>query len=299
MASDSAAAKEIAKATGTAFGDDTIGVIMSKYDKDGNGIFDLEEVRNIVRDIQAEQKKSKQLGRAVMALFLLVIILIGALVGTAIAGAMIGGEAIKEAKVPNCDGPDAPATCAEGNLVRTGTVESFYPSVFQLATAKTEQLAQFKDLTFYVDMTADTSIGGAVEATFKVAGAYKRDDNTVYVVTTNGYKVALHADSATGTITMDGTTFPVLDEPPAGGRRLETAADPPILKTVTARQLAVKHSERRQLGSFSGALMTSASFTMMAASGGDDRRKLQFGGAFGGALLTSGSFTMMAASGGF
>ena len=28
-------------------------------------------------------------------------------------------------------------------------------------------------------------------------------------------------------------------------------------------------------------------------------RRLQFGGAFGGALLTSGSFTMMAASGGF
>ena len=30
-----------------------------------------------------------------------------------------------------------------------------------------------------------------------------------------------------------------------------------------------------------------------------DKRELQFGGAFGGALLTSGSFTMMAASGGF
>lgn len=30
-----------------------------------------------------------------------------------------------------------------------------------------------------------------------------------------------------------------------------------------------------------------------------NRRKLQFGGTFGGALLTSGSFTMMAASGGF
>ena len=29
------------------------------------------------------------------------------------------------------------------------------------------------------------------------------------------------------------------------------------------------------------------------------KRELQFGGAFGGALLTSGSFTMMAASGGF
>lgn len=33
--------------------------------------------------------------------------------------------------------------------------------------------------------------------------------------------------------------------------------------------------------------------------GGSRRRLTQFGGAFGGALLTSGSFTMMAASGGF
>ena len=32
---------------------------------------------------------------------------------------------------------------------------------------------------------------------------------------------------------------------------------------------------------------------------GGGRDLLQFGGAFGGALLTSGSFTMMAASGGF
>jgi len=44
---------------------------------------------------------------------------------------------------------------------------------------------------------------------------------------------------------------------------------------------------------------------MMAASGGfeeeesDELGEGQFGGSFGGALLTSGSFTMMAASGGF
>jgi hypothetical protein len=36
-----------------------------------------------------------------------------------------------------------------------------------------------------------------------------------------------------------------------------------------------------------------------AAPAGSGRRRTQFGGAFGGALLTSGSFTMMAASGGF
>ena len=41
-----------------------------------------------------------------------------------------------------------------------------------------------------------------------------------------------------------------------------------------------------------GALMTSGSFTMMAAGGGVRRQLFQ------GALMTSGSYTMMAASGG-
>merc|ERR1712146_447096 len=52
-------------------------------------------------------------------------------------------------------------------------------------------------------------------------------------------------------------------------------------------------------GSFAGALMTSGSFTMMAASGADEE-ELGEGtgtGSFAGALMTSGSFTMMAASG--
>ena len=37
------AAKEIAKATGEKFGDDTVGRILAKYDKDGNGTFDIAE----------------------------------------------------------------------------------------------------------------------------------------------------------------------------------------------------------------------------------------------------------------
>jgi len=52
-------------------------------------------------------------------------------------------------------------------------------------------------------------------------------------------------------------------------------------------------------GSFAGALMTSGSFTMMAA-GGVDEEELGEGagtGSFAGALMTSGSFTMMAAGG--
>merc|ERR1711988_154998 len=52
-------------------------------------------------------------------------------------------------------------------------------------------------------------------------------------------------------------------------------------------------------GNFAGALMTSGSFTMMAASGvGEEELGEGDGtGNFAGALMTSGSFTMMAASG--
>merc|ERR1719310_2386022 len=54
-------------------------------------------------------------------------------------------------------------------------------------------------------------------------------------------------------------------------------------------------------GAFGGALLTSGSFTMMAASGGfEEEESDELGeGQFGGAFVTSGSFTMMAASGGF
>ena len=53
------------------------------------------------------------------------------------------------------------------------------------------------------------------------------------------------------------------------------------LETVSGRELAERHTERRKL--FQDALVTQ----------GTDRRKL-----FSGALMTSGSFTMMAAGGG-
>jgi len=265
-------------------------------DRDGSGTLTPVEMLEIMRTMADSAKAAKRMGRTIFGLAGLVVLLVLALVGVSIAGAIVGGETIKESKVPSCAGPDASdPRCSAGNIVHTASVESFTPSIFALPTASTNQLAYLKDLTMYVDMTSDPAIGGAVEATFKVAGAYKRTDTTAYVVTTNGFKIALHSDSQTGTISMDDTTFPVLDSPPSsGGRRLETLAEAPVLETKTARQMAVAHESRRKLN-FAGALITSGSFTMMAATGGIRRdRKLSFAGA----LMTSGSFTMMAAMGG-
>jgi len=261
-------------------------------DRDNSGTLTPVEMIEIMRSMAESEKTKKRMGRTIFALIGLVVLLVLALVGVSITGAIVGGETIKESKVPSCADPEvSDPRCSANNVVHTASVESFTPSIFALPTASTNQLAYLKDLTMYVDMSSDPAVGGAVEATFKVAGAYKRADTTAYVVTTNGYKIALHSDSQTGTISMDDTTFPVLDTPPSsGGRRLETSAEAPMLETKTARQMAQAHESRRKL--FQGALMTSGSFTMMAASAGSDRRDRKL---FNGALMSSGSFTMMAA----
>merc|ERR1712098_829383 len=74
---------------------------------------------------------------------------------------------------------------------------------------------------------------------------------------------------------------------------------------VTAPDSKVAKKEEANLGEEAGfaggALMTSGSFTMMAASSGIEEEEGELGegaGFAGGALMTSGSFTMMAASSG-
>merc|ERR1712138_175668 len=70
-----------------------------------------------------------------------------------------------------------------------------------------------------------------------------------------------------------------------------------------SKETKVSTAEKSNLGEsegFAGALMTSGSFTMMAAGAGfEEESELGEGEGFAGALMTSGSFTMMAAGAGF
>ena len=273
--------------------------LFKNADRDGSGTITPVEMIEIMRTMSEGKKAAKRMGRSIMGLIALVFTLIIALVGVSISGAMVGGEAIKESKVPDCSDPAVAAVagkCDEGKMVRVGAVESFVDSVFDLPKVPTNQLAYIRDVTFYADMTSDASVGGPVEATFKVAGAFKRSDTQAWLRTTDGNTIVLDAAAQTGTLTManGGPVFPLSSTPPTSstGRRLETAADAPMVATKTGRQLAESHAARgRELG-FSGGLMTSGSFTMMAASGLNRRRELSFSGS----LMTSGSFTMMAAT---
>merc|ERR1711977_632698 len=82
---------------------------------------------------------------------------------------------------------------------------------------------------------------------------------------------------------------------------VETAS----LEKTDANPDAVAETKKSDLGegfnnAFSGALLTSGSFTMMASAAYEEEEELGegegFNNAFSGALLTSGSFTMMASA---
>merc|ERR1712225_46511 len=80
-----------------------------------------------------------------------------------------------------------------------------------------------------------------------------------------------------------------------------SSADTPAPAVEKKAETKVEKAGGAQLGEsegFGGALMTSGSFTMMAASTSfeEEEGELGEGEGFGGALMTSGSFTMMAAS---
>merc|ERR1711918_25538 len=73
-----------------------------------------------------------------------------------------------------------------------------------------------------------------------------------------------------------------------------------VAPAVASNEVDAAEEDKADLGegsAFSGALMTSGSFTMMA-SGNYEEEELGEGegSAFSGALMTSGSFTMMASS---
>ena len=104
-------------------------------------------------------------------------------------------------------------------------------------------------------------VGGWVEATYKISGAYKRTADEVYLSTPEGHVLKVDSAANTGLITMSsGTTHAVTDQTPPERRSLKRGPEP---KFKTARMMS---EARRKLGYFS-ALQTSGSFTMMQAGG--------------------------------
>jgi hypothetical protein len=243
------------------FGGDDVGAIMAKYDTDGNGSFSISEVRLIVEDVQKQKSENRSMKKLICMLLGFMLLLLVALVGTSLFGAVIGGDAIKETRVA----ADQPPPGARA--VATAPLRSHSANLFGLANAPTDQLALLQDVTMYVDMTSGPP-AGVVESSFKIAGAYKASVTQAYLVTNNGYNIVLDSAAQTGSITMDGSTYTILEEMPssANGRSLELAkAQTPPIPTLIRKDLVKEHQEKRRKLSFEGGLMTSGSFTMMAA----------------------------------
>ena len=269
----------IAQATGTAFGDDAVGAIMKKYDRDGNGTFDTSEVRQIVNDVQAQKVKNKQLKWFVGILFLLstrnspacppsstgkfkpqhppFLRLVPAPAVIAMCVAMFGvsfaaGMALKESKVEG-----STMTALNGDAMQVDTVESNV-GLFDLPAVDTASLAKMKDVVFYADLTALASTGSWAEVTFKVAGVLKANNDVATIKTTSGEAVTVRRAAKTGELLMNGVSYPISDQCTgscsAGRRKLATEVNvsPPAF------------NGKRKLGFFS-ALMTSGSFMMMQA----------------------------------
>ena len=108
-------------------------------DTDGSGTLSPAEMLTIMRQMYEGEKAQKRMGRTIWGLSGLVVLLIVALTGVSIAGAVVGGEAIKESKVPDCSDPD-PTQCDGSNVVNVATVESYVESIFDLPAAPTNQV---------------------------------------------------------------------------------------------------------------------------------------------------------------
>ena len=122
-------------------------------DKDGSGTLDPTELVGVLRSMVETEKANKRLNRLVALLFALVVLLITALTGTAIAGSVVGGNAIKEDHTIDCSDSNDPR-CDGAMAVHTMPVESFAPSIFDLVETPIEQLAYLRDLTMYIDLTS-------------------------------------------------------------------------------------------------------------------------------------------------
>jgi Ca2+-binding EF-hand superfamily protein len=213
-------------------------------DADASGVISTKELFGVIKGAAESDKQKKLFQKLAMVLVGVICVLVGLICAVSIVGAVVGGNAIKEAKMPDCSSGNNPLCAAA--VVSTNKVESFIPSVFGLAAVPTNQMAYIKDVSMFIDMSSSPAIGRTVEASFKLAGAYKFSDTQAYLVTSNGYTISLDATNSIGAITMDGSTFPLTETAPTTGRRLQTNPHKPMAKTMTARQAYSVIRERRR-----------------------------------------------------
>ena len=180
---------------------------------------------------------------------------------------LIAGMALKDTKVQG-----STMMALDGSVMQVDSCES-NTGLFDLPAVDTATLAKLKDLVFYVDLTALAGAGAWAEATFKVAGVWKINNDVATIKMTSGESVTIRRAAKTGELLMNGASYPVSDKctgtcsVQGSSRRLRTdnAVTEPV-EFTGPRSGAVGTPRGRKLGFFS-ALQTSGSFTMMQAGG--------------------------------
>ena len=86
-------------------------------DADSSGSISVKELFGVIKRAAESDKAKRLFRRLFFASLLVIVVLVGAMLGMSI----VGGEAIKENRNPNCDTGE----CDPGRLVSVGTVESF------------------------------------------------------------------------------------------------------------------------------------------------------------------------------
>ena len=224
--SKEAAAEEVAKATGTKYDRaNPVEALMDKYDVNGDGVFQVEEVKSIIRDVMQQAQMNKMLKKFVGVLVLIILAVLFAMFGVSFAA----GFALKDSKVaavPQVEG-SMPMVATDGMPISVEATESTL-GFFALPALSAAELAALSTFSAFVDMTTGPAAAW-VEFSAKLATVYKSDDTVATLETVTGHVVTVNAAAKTATLTMDGKTYPVVKDAPAAMRRrleknyLETA----------------------------------------------------------------------------
>ena len=154
----------LAKATGTNFGTDAIGAIMAKYDTDGDGKFDLNEVRGIAADVLTQKAGKKAYKGIAIASFFLLLAALVAMFGVS----FLAGEVLKDTEATN-----STLATRDGSVLKTSPATRAMP----LLVAPVLELAQLEKMqTMTVSYLDPINNDTKVTAVLGLTGAKKISD---------------------------------------------------------------------------------------------------------------------------
>lgn len=185
------------------------------------------ELMHVIMDLKKSRSTTNYLKRVVCGLFLLMLLLIGAIFGTSLAA----GEAIKESHVTN-----GLMTDRNGGSVKTSTA-SYKLGLFELPDMDFDTLTTIKTLDFVIDGRNTTTFDDdVVSASFTVTSVVQSTKSSIVTFfTPSGAVIKLNGVSKSGHITIEGNTLPVFEsandiadynEGTSSGRRLIIISNP-------------------------------------------------------------------------